>query len=953
MAKSIFNPNYGPMRVLGYISGSGATLFRTLELQRRLERTPEGSPFEIVGLFCDNPNAKGIRTAEELGIPVRVLDIRKFYEDRNAPLKDRELRKLYDQEAMKLWEDLEPHLILLAGYVWATTEEILDAVRVVNVHPADLSITKDGKRAYAGADGVGDALRAGEKTLRASSHLATNELDGGPLLIISPPVEVPPFEGAPSFEEYRKSCIKLVNEQSRTVGARTVYEIAMGHFQINEQNEVLYKGEPVPKGLRFESWEENKILPDRPLNSLYAPKSVAVIGASQKPGIGRAVLENIKSYGFSGELFAVNRKGEEVSGCRGYKNVKDIPSELDLALLCIPSSSVLEAVKDCGAKGVRALVGIAAGFKETGDDGALSEKKLIQEVDKANIRFLGPNCMGLLNTHPDVKLHANILQGLPREGGIAFVTQSGAIGAALLDYAEDLGLGFSQIYSTGNQADININDLLPVLESDENTKVVVAYMETLPQPARFKKNASALTRKKPLIVIRSGKTQAGAAAAQSHTGSLAGDNTMIKAILDQVGAITADNLQEAFLLAAALEKMPAAKGRKVGVISNAGGPGTLVADALAERGFELPLLPEQTRHSLAKAILPEASTGNPIDLVATAKPEHYALAAREMVESGIYDALIVIVVPPATVDTGEVAKAMLPYLKEFQGPILSCFFGPGLGRKGRKVFQEEGIPSFPFPEQTAEILGRMVKREESEDYSKHSSSQIRRPSISMRKHIRRTLGHVQGFLPPLKTKELLDCYGIKTVNTQSYKDIDPAKLFSGKCRSYALKVDHPEVIHKSEHGGVILGINTAQEFQDALLSLRERFPDANDFLVQEMASPGTEIILGAVKKGDLGHGVMVGLGGIAVEILHDTALLPVPFSPQEAMKTLRKLRTWKLIAGYRGRKGIDTEELIRWMMSLARLVQDFPEIEELDINPVIAGPEGLVAVDWRASWSTN
>ncbi|AER65929.1 CoA-binding domain protein [Thermovirga lienii DSM 17291] len=949
MTQPIFNPSYGPMRVLGYASGSGATLFRALEMQKKLEQTDEGSPFQIVGLFSDNPDSKAVQLAKELNIPVKTLDIRQFYKEHNAPIKDREVRKLFDQKALELWEDLKPHLILLAGYVWATTEEILDALPVVNVHPADLSVQKDGKRAYAGADGVGDALRAGEKQLRSSSHLATSELDGGPILVISPPVDVIPAAEEMSFEDYRKYHLKLVNEQSRIVGARTVYEIAMGHFQLDSQGKVLYRGEYVPLGLRFESWDENKPLPERPLEPLYSPKSIAVIGASQKLGIGRAVLENIKTYGFKGDLFAVNRSKEDVSGAKGYKSVKEIPKELDLAMMCIPSSKVLDAVQECAEKGVKAIVGIAAGFKEVGEKGALSEKKLMEIVNRANMRFLGPNCMGLLNTDPKVKLHANILQGLPKEGGVAFVTQSGAIGAALLDYAEELGLGFSQIYSTGNQADININDLLPVLEKDESTKVVLCYMETLPEPARFRKNALSLTRKKPLIVIRSGKTEAGMIAAQSHTGSLAGDSAMIEAMIEQVGAITAKSLEEAFLLAAALESMPLPKGKRVGVISNAGGPGTLVADALAERGFALPFLPEDARARLAEKVLPEASTGNPIDLVATARPEHYALAAKEMVRSGLYDALVVIVVPPATVDTGEVARAMLPYIKEFNGPVLSCFFGPNLGRDGRMVFQKEGIPSFPFPEQTAEVLSKMAKMETS-CFHHQAWPDAQRPSLSVRKDIRRTLGKNKGFLPPLQLRDLLNEYGIKTVPTWGLSEIGSLEGIYKEGTSYVLKVDHPEIIHKSESGGVVLGIKTLRELEESIGLMKKRLPGARDLLVQEMASGEMEIILGAVKKGSLGHAVMMGLGGVAVEVLKDTVLLPVPFSPAEAHIALRKLKAWRLISGYRGKKGADVEEIVQWLGSLARLVQDFPELSELDINPVIVTPEGLVAVDWRASW---
>lgn len=942
MTLPLHNPHKGPLRVLGYASGSGATLFRALEMARTLDATREGSPFQIVGIFSENPNAKALETARSLGIPQRTLDLRAFYALRGKPLGDREVRAAFDRESMALWEDLAPDLILLAGYVWATTADLIEALPVVNVHPADLSVHRNGKRAYAGAHGIEDALAAGERELRASSHLATAELDGGPLLVVSPPVPVPEDE-ALSPEDRTRACLRLVNDQSRLVGARTLYEIACGHFATDEGGILRYRGNPVPDGLRFDCWERCRILPERSVEALIRPKSVAVLGASPKPGIGRAVLENLQAFGFPGPLYPVNRDGAEVAGLTGYASVAEIPGGVDLALFCLPASQVLPLAERCAEVGVKALVGVAAGFGETGPEGALAERRLVELVDQGNMRLLGPNCMGVLNTDPSVRLHADILQTLPEPGGVSFVTQSGAIGAALLDFAKTFGIGFSKIVSTGNQADVTLNDLMPLLEDDEKTRVVLAYLETLPDAARFRRCAEALTRKKSLVVLKSGRTPAGAAAARSHTGSLAGDDRLADALLRQSGAVRAESLEEAFLLASALPALPALRGHRVGVVSNAGGPGTLVADALSAAGFDLPLLSEDLRRELAEKILPEASTGNPLDLVATAKPAQYAEAARILGASGLYDALVVLVVPPATVDTRAVAEALLPPLKAFPGPVLTCFFGPELGLEGRETLRAAGFPSVPFPEQTVQVLARLRERSRREIGSPWKGMPT--PGMALRRDLRRRLHSFgKGFLPPLAARDLLLAY-----------DLRPAATFDAAARpvgarspsgSWVVKIDHEEVLHKSDAGGVLLNVEE-QDLDRATASLRERFPGARGILIQEMLAPGTELILGAVRDDALGHGVLVGMGGVGVEVFNDTALLHVPFSPEVGRAALEGLRCFPLLRGYRGKAGIDPDNVVRWMGRLAALLQDFPEIAELDLNPVIVGPKGLTAADWR------
>ena len=927
------------MRLAGLVSGSGNTLWRTLELQKHLEKGGEGSPFEVVAVFADSGNASALQKAAEFGIPSVCLDIREFYARRNAPLKDRGVRAEYDLEILKMLERFSPDMLLLAGYVWATTDVITGSIPTVGVHPADLAVRKDGERAYAGADGVGATLAGGEREIRATSYLATPVLDGGPILIVSPPSPIDPDEGMDPKYRFRKY-LSLVNEQARETGARTVYEIARGHFAVSGDGTALHKGRPFPDGLRFESWP-----PFAPDISLFSPRSIAVIGASASgTGLGSAVLRNVLSYGFKGNVYPVNRKGEDAGGLKGYASVLDIPGEVDLAMITVPGTAAVEVAEECGRKGVRNLVTLSAGFRETGEEGARAENALLDIVSRYSMRLLGPNCMGLLNTSPDVRLHANMLQTVPKSGGIGLITQSGAIGAALLDFAPSLGLGFSLIASTGNQPDMTINDLLPLYAEDENTKVILAYLETIPDAGRFSRILAETVAKKPVIILKSGTTEEGAAAAKSHTGSLAGKSRIAEALIDKAGAIRAATLEEAFLLASALSTQPGVKGNRAGIISNAGGPGTLVADELSRRGFSLPFLPDSVREALAARILPQASTANPLDLVATAKPEHYAAAAKAMVESGLYDAFVVVMVPPAGVETGSVAEAMIPVLKASGLPVTSCFFGPAMGEAGRSAMLKAGIPSFPFPEQTASVLSLMREKTVS-SYAEAPETQAP-PLIRKGALKERLAAETSGFLPPALCEELLEEYAIPLPFSAALTG--PGEV-GGISFPYPVvaKIDHPDVLHKSDAGGVVLDITGEEALRRTVSSLLERFPGARGVLVQEQIGKGIELILGADSDPLLGHAVLVGWGGTGVEVFSDAVLGHVPFSRAGGMRLLEHLQCFPILKGYRGRPGVDLEQLLDLMQKLQRLLLDFPEIEEMDLNPLIWNGGRFIAADYR------
>lgn len=943
MLTPIINPAKGKLRVMGYCSGSGNTLWKAYELQKEMEKTTEGCPFEIVGIFADKPDSKAVATAEKLGIPWEAIDIRQYYADRNQPLKNRELRAQFDAEAMALVEKFQADMILLAGYVWATTDIILDNYLVVNVHPADLAVlAEDGHRLLAGANGIKSAFDLNMDYLRASSHLATKELDAGPLLCRSPKIPVD-YTMHEDYESRFRYYLKLVNDQNRLVGARTVLELALGNYATDENGKLFYKGQPCSEGLTIEDWEIDKPSFKRDRTKLLRPESVAVIGASSRPGMGNAIVRNMKEMGFTGRVYAVNRKGEDVYDYPGYTSVLDIPDTVDLGVIAVPSAGALSVVEECGKKGVPAILCITAGFREIGGEGVEREKELMRLVNRYNMVLQGPNCMGLANTDPAVKMSATILDKSPRVGNVAFLTQSGALGASLIDFAEELDVGFSVVASLGNMANISPCDLLPMLEEDDNTKIICMYMETIPEPYRFEKVMAGIT--KPVIVVKSGRTAKGAAAASSHTGSLAGNDSVADALLKKCGVIRADNLEDAFLLASSMTKMPRLKGNRVGIISNAGGLGTLTTDALVKWGFELPELDDDERAELAKKLLPEASTHNPLDLVAPAPPAHYAHAANAMIDSGKYDAIVVDCVPPALIDTGEVAQAMVDILNSTDIPIFSCFFGPNLGAAGRKVMKKGGIPTFNFPDQMVRVMAYMVEPEK-KDVPAYNA----KPSMANRAAARALIekSAAGAYMDPDSCFRLLSLYGIPMAQS-AYLPVGGDAAAIEVPYPVVAKVDHPEIIHKSDVGGVRLNLKNAEELAALLEEWGTKFPGLRGIQVQQQISGAVEMIIGATKDPALGNSILTGLGGTLVELYKDVAFGHVPLSATDPDRMLDSLKCKKLLTGYRGSAPVDTEQFKNIIMRVNELLLDFPQVAEMDINPLIFDPArgAFFAVDAR------
>jgi len=922
MLLPIHSPRKGKLRVVGFISGSGKTLWEAHKLQEQMT----DAPFEIVGVFSSNKNAAGLEYAQNNGIPTAVLDIKDFYQKENKAITDQEVRKAYDKEVLAQIKGFGADMILLAGYVWTLTDEVLDSYTVVNVHPGDLSVkTATGNRAFAGANGVADTLQAQAASLASTAHIATSVVDNGPILMISQDIAID-YNLHTNDQERVSYYLGLANEQSRLLGARTILEIAQGNFATDADGQMHHRGKAVPTGVKINNWNENKPFHERQTNMLIEPKSVAVIGASSKPGIGQAVVNNIQSYGFEGNLYAVNRSGDDVLGAKGYTSVLDIPGELDLIVLTIPSAGVLPVVEEAGQKGVKAIICITAGFKEVGDEGAAAEEKLMSIVHKYNMRLLGPNCMGLMFAKS--KFNATILSGDVKAGNVALISQSGAVGATLLDNLADLGIGLSANISLGNQGDVNVCDLLELLDQDDNTEVIAMYLEAIPEPDRFYAIASKMD--KPILLLKSGATEAGASAASSHTGSLAGNDAIADALIAKCGIIRMETMEEMFLTLPGISLMPTVKGNRVAVVTNAGGPGILITDSLSKKGFEVPDLSEEKQALLAPQLMAEASTKNPIDVVAPAPPEHFAAAIKAVADSGEFDAIVLCVVSPATSNTALTAQGTLEAIKNASIPVVSVFTGRTIGKAAREVMIENGVPAYQYPEHVAYVLDNMREQEAK------TTQEFDRADISSVMNARKLLDKTKSgeYMANDEAYKLIDCYNIpyaKNAIVTSPLEVDDLEI------DYPVvaKIEHPEIIHKMDVGGVVLNIENAEDLKVIVAQFIEKFTGAHGVLVQEMLPKGLELIIGCANDAELGSALMVGMGGTLVEIMEDVTFLFPPFSQEQAKKALEKLKCYPLLQGYRGAAGVNIDSLSEMMVKTSTMLASLPDVVELDLNPII------------------
>jgi acetyltransferase len=694
------------------------------------------------------------------------------------------------------------------------------------------------------------------------------------------------------------------------------------------------------------------------LEEFFQPKSVAVIGASTSPGkLGYAVLENLVEGGYVdvGTIYPINPKADEILGQKVYPTVMDVPGDIDLAVVVIPYKFVPEILEECGKKKIPAVVVISAGFREAGMEGLERELELVDIAKKYHIRLIGPNCLGIIDTFTPV--NASFSAGTPPKGPMAFMSQSGALGTAILDWAQAGRLGLAKFVSLGNKADVSEIDLLEAWAEDPDTNVILIYSEGLPNGQKFIEVAREVTKLKPVVAIKSGVTKSGSRAVSSHTGSLAGSEQAYQAAFLQAGVLRANDMASMFDMALALGYQPALKNDRIAIITNAGGPGILATDALEWSGMSLARLEVETIRELEKYLPDAASAANPVDVLGDAKADRYQFALDIVAKDPNVDGIMVVLTPQAMTEIPETAKAVGELSKKIDKPVLACFMGEAKVEQGIRVLKEYDVPNYSFPERASLSFRAMSQYREITErtdpvYEKFDVDlkAAKRVIDGARAAGRFAIGDAEAW-------DILKAYGLKIPRSFLAKTSQEAvEIAADLGYPVVLKIASPDILHKTDVGGVKVGLESADQVRDAfdlMIYRTERFlPEAEIWgcQVQEMAPPGgLEVLIGMNRDPQFGPLVTFGLGGIYVEALKDVTFRVAPFTRLDAKAMLAEIRSKALLEGVRGKPPVDKEAIVDVLLRMGQLVQDFPEIAEFDINPLIVYPneQGAIAIDMR------
>jgi len=682
----------------------------------------------------------------------------------------------------------------------------------------------------------------------------------------------------------------------------------------------------------------------RSLDPIFRPRSVAVVGASrERQTIGREILANLVGFGFTGPVYPVNPFAESIHSIRCFPSVEDVPGPVDLAVITVPKERVLPVVEACGRKGVRGLVVITAGFKEAGGEGTALEARLAAALATHGMRMVGPNCMGVVNTEPGVRLNATFAATPPTRGNIGFVSQSGALGEAILADAVDTGLGVAMFVSMGNKTDVSGNDLLEYWEDNPDVEAILMYLESFGNPRNFTALARRVTRRKPVIAVKAGRTAQGARAASSHTGSIVGVDVASDTVLEQCGVIRVGSMEEMFTLAQALASQPVPRGDRIAIVTNAGGPGILCTDALVAAGLKVAELAPGTKDGLARALPPEAALANPVDMIASADASRYRAALALVGSDPGVDGIIAIFVSPIMIDAYEVARA----IAEAAGgekPVLSVFMGKQRSDEGVAWLRGRRVPVYRFPESAAAAMAGLVRyrtlrdRPVGREVTFPSDAPRARAAIDAARSAGRTL------LSPPEVAEVLAAYGIPLAPSRIAATRAEA-LSAARALGYpvVLKAVAEGLSHKSDVAGVVVDLCTDEDvsrsFDDVVARLRPGRPDLA-VQVQKMVTGGRETILGMARDTEFGPLLMFGLGGIFVEVMRDVAVGLHPLTDVDAGAMIRRIKGYPLLAGARGEEAVDLTFLEESLLRLSQLVGDLDDaIAELDLNPLIVTPD--------------
>ena len=709
------------------------------------------------------------------------------------------------------------------------------------------------------------------------------------------------------------------------------------------------------EGLRqFEDRE--RIAAVAAVNHLLAPRSVAVVGASRQRGsIGAELFHNVVATGFRGPVYPVNPAATEIEGVPAYASVLDIPGDLEMAVVTVPAAAVLEVARQCAAKGVRALVVISAGFSEVGPEGAELQRLLLEICRQAGMRLVGPNCMGVINTAGGVNLDATFAPDKPTPGRVGFLSQSGGLGIAVMARAQALGSGISSFVSVGNKADLSGNDFIQYWEADGATDLIMLYLESFGNPRKFARVARRVSRSKPILAVKGGRSPAGNRATSSHTGALlSASDVTVDALFQQAGVIRTDTLADLFDTALLLGSQPMPAGNRVAILTNAGGPAILCADACEAGGLVVPALPAQVRAELAAFMPAAASTGNPVDMLASASAEDYSRAIAALAACEEIDAIIVIFTPPLVTKAPEVIRAIQRSARSLPRPIplLSVFMSK---QSAPRVIRSEGVgvPHYPFPEEAARALSLAARygawRALPEEPLAALNGIDRDRATAA---IATALADGGGWMSPVVLAELLTCYGIPLVDTRFADSPRSAGREAGRLGSpVALKAIVPGLLHKSDAGAVRLDLKGERAVQRAAIDMAARLEQSghhvDGYQVQPIAAKGVEMIVGVVQDKHFGPVVACGAGGTATELIKDVAVRITPITRGEASRMVRSLKTFPLLDGYRGSPRANVDALEDVLLRVSALVEAHPEVVEMDLNPLIVHPAGAVAVDAR------
>ena len=708
-----------------------------------------------------------------------------------------------------------------------------------------------------------------------------------------------------------------------------------------------------------------------PLDAIFSPRSVAVVGASTTPGkVGHDIFVNILRGGYRGTLYPVNPRARSISSVRAYGSITDIPDDVDLGIIILPPPLALEAAEEAVQKGVRGIVIVSAGFREVGGKGREIEDRIVDMCREAGIRVVGPNCLGVINPLSAVRLNASFATRMPKAGNVSFISQSGALCTAVLDFAANRNFGFSKFISIGNKADVDELDLLRYFHMDADTEVIMLYLEELRRGPEFIEEVKEITagdfRPTPILVVKSGRTSAGAQAAASHTGALAGTEGVYDAIFKQSGIIRVDSIDELFDFATAFayknesalgklrRKVP--DGNRVAIVTNAGGPGIVATDMTVTSGLRLAQFQDETIEALDSHLPDTANLKNPVDIIGDAPTDRYENALAAVIRDEGVDGALVILTPQSMTDALGTAEAIVRIARRSVKPVMCCFMGIIDVSRGVQYLQEHGIPVYKFPENTAKAFGALYRYSRWLNRQQWAEYELTHDRERASKIIADCLAAGRTHIGELDGIGILEAYGFKVLPTRlAQSDRQAAEIARDIGFPVVLKIVSPQILHKSDAGGVVVNLKSEEEVKTAyrqIVESAEAFDSeavVEGVLVQQMAPAGREVILGLTRYPVFGPLLMFGIGGIFVEVFQDVTFRLAPIGRNGARRMLREIKGYKLLQEFRGKPKADLESIEKLLVSLSAMSINHPEIDELDINPLLvhASGRGATAADCR------